>query len=188
MLKRYMMKRYAGKDIAVEEEKIRIHLLSRPDDRIKLRNLLVILCHKKDYQSAIRLCEKFLEKKPDDGEFLGILGYLYYETERIREAILFLNKALDLKPDEAFVRFLLGNAWSRAGNIQEAIKNYDLVICGGLDIYGAHVNFAKNYEEFGQLEKAKREYNIAYEIDPLDPRSKKIAKKIKELTSVLQGA
>jgi tetratricopeptide (TPR) repeat protein len=185
VLKRSILKNYAGKDIAVEEEKIRIHLLSRPDDRLKLKNLVVILCHKKDFEGAIRLCEKYLEKKPNDGEFLGILGYLFYETERIKEAVLYLNKALTEIPDTAFVHFLLGNAYSRAGNIKEAILNYDLAICLDLDIYSAHVNFARNYEEMGQIEKALREYTIAYEIDP---RSKKIAKKIKELSAEIQGA
>jgi tetratricopeptide (TPR) repeat protein len=179
VLRRDILKKYTGRDVLKEEEKIRIHLLSKPEDRNKLKNLVFILCHKKDFEGAIKLCEKYLEKKPKDGEFLGILGYLFYETEKTKKAIEYLNKSLEAFPNTAFIHFLLGNAYSRAGKVKDAILNYDFAICLDLDIYSAHINFAQNYEEIGQKERALNEYIIAYEIDP---RSKKIEKKIRELS------
>ena len=47
-----------------------------------------------------------------------------------------------------------------------------------LDIYSAHLDFAKEYEFLGRYKKALNEYIAAYEIDP---RDKDIKEKIKYL-------
>lgn len=79
--------------------------------------------------------------------------------------------------------FLLGNAYSRIGEIKEAIHCYDLAIFLDLDMYQAHIDFAKKYEAMGRLEKALREYKAAFEIDPRDGE---INKKIQELNEKLR--
>ena len=66
--------------------------------------------------------------------------------------------------------------------IKDAINSYDFAIFLDLDIYTAHLDFAKKYEAIGQKEKALKEYIIAYEIDP---RDKKIAEDIARLKSEL---
>lgn len=168
-----------GKDLSKEEEDLRLQLIADPNDTSKLRDLVVLLCRKKDIGGAAKLCIKTLNKNPDSADFLGILGYLCYELDKIKKAIKYLKKALKLEPNAAFVHFLLGNAYSRIGRIKEAVQSYDMAICLDLDIYNAHLHFAHNYEDIGQYDKALKEYIIAYEIDP---RSKKLHDKIKKLS------
>ena len=106
------------------------------------------------------------------------MGYLNYELGNYTKSIKYFNMFLDNKPGDAFVYFLLGNAYSRAGKIVEAINSYDFAIFLDLDIYSAHLDFAREYEFLGRYKKALNEYIAAYEIDP---RDKEIKEKIKYL-------
>ena len=47
-----------------------------------------------------------------------------------------------------------------------------------MDIYKAHIDFAQKYEKMGLLDRALKEYIIAYEIDP---REKIVGEKIKNI-------
>ena len=111
---------------------------------------------------------------------IGFLGYLNYELGNYTKSIQYFNMFLDNKPGDAFVYFLLGNAYSRAGKIVEAINSYDFAIFLDLDIYSAHLDFAKEYEFLGRNKKALNEYIAAYEIDPRDKEIKEKIKYLKE--------
>ena len=65
----------------------------------------------------------------------------------------------------------------------EAITSYDFAIFLDFDIYKAHIDFAEKYEKMGLLERALREYTVAYEIDP---RDKKIGEKINTIKKSLE--
>ena len=62
--------------------------------------------------------------------------------------------------------------------IVDATRCYDLAIFKNLDIYNAHIDFGKKYEDMDCTKRAIREYTAAYEIDP---RDKTIKEKIDEL-------
>ncbi|MGF6905686.1 tetratricopeptide repeat protein [Fusobacterium sp. PH5-44] len=179
MLKENILKQYIGKDLPKEEEEIRLQLIADPYNSSIVRDLIVILCRKKDIAGAIKLCIKQLVKKPKDSEFLGILGYLCYEIDKTNKAIKYYKKSLDIEPGAAFVHFLLGNAYSRVGRVKEAVQSYDMAICLDFDIYSAHIHFAQNYEAIGHHTRALQEYIIAYEIDP---RDEKLRDKIQEMS------
>ena len=165
------------------EEEIRILLLGNPNDLNLLRELAIILYHKRDYSKAIKVYKKVIKYKNDKAEGFAFLGHLFYENEEYLKAIKAFEKSLDIDPDVAFVHFLLGNAYSRAGRIMEAITSYDFAIFLDFDIYKAHIDFAEKYEKMGLLERALREYTVAYEIDP---RDKKIGEKINTIKKSLE--
>ena len=165
------------------EEEIRILLLGNPNDLNLLRELAIILYHKRDYSKAIKVYKKVIEYKNDKAEDFAFLGHLFYENEEYLKAIKAFEKSLDIDPGVAFVHFLLGNAYSRAGRIMEAITSYDFAIFLDFDIYKAHIDFAEKYEKMGLLERALREYIVAYEIDP---RDKKIGEKINTIKKSLE--
>ena len=117
------------------EEEIRILLLGNPNDLNLLRELAIILYHKRDYSKAIKVYKKVIEYNNDKAEGFAFLGHLFYENEEYLKAIKAFEKSLDIDPDVAFVHFLLGNAYSRAGRIMEAITSYDFAIFLDFDIY-----------------------------------------------------
>ena len=82
---------------------------------------------------------------------------------------------------EPFILFLLGNIYARKGEVMKAIENYEFAIFLDLDIYIAHIDFARKYENMGRFKRALDEYKAAYEIDSRDEALKeKIAEIEKE--------
>ncbi|MGL6063723.1 MAG: tetratricopeptide repeat protein [Fusobacteriaceae bacterium] len=181
MLRTEIFKNYCDKEPALltkKEEEMRIKLLLEPNNIEFLRLLGDILYFKKDIIGTIKIYEKLVKLDDNKSDLLGFLGYLYYENENYDLAIEKIRKALLLNEKVAFFYFLLGNVYSRIGLIKEAIINYDLAIFLDLDIYEAHLDFAKNYEVMGCEKKALKEYIAAYEIDP---RKTQLREKIEEL-------
>lgn len=182
MLRTEIFKMYSDKNIEFlneKEEEIRLKLLLDPKNIKKIKELAQILYFKKDVEGAIKVYQKMVDLKSNKHEYLGYLGYLNYEAENLKEAIRCLEEAVELDPGDPFKYFLLGNANSRLGLIKEAVFNYDLAIFLDFDMYKAHLDFAKKYEDMNRIEKALREYRAAYEIDPRDI---KIKEKIESLT------
>ncbi|MGL5050753.1 MAG: tetratricopeptide repeat protein [Fusobacteriaceae bacterium] len=182
MLRTEIFKIYSDKNMEFlndKEEEVRLKLLLDPKNLKKLKELGEILYYKRDVEGAISVYEKMIELENNEHEFLGFLGYLYYEAENLNRAIKCLEKSLELDPGDPFKYFLLGNANSRLGFIKEAVFNYDFAIFLDFDMYSAHLDFAKKYEEMNRIEKSLREYKAAYEIDP---RDLKIKEKIESLT------
>lgn len=168
MLKTDVFKSYSGKNLEAllkQEEEMRIQLLSNPGDIKLKRELSKILYYKGDVNGAILMALKVEALQPKKSEVHAFLGYLYYENEEYQKSIGHLNTSLDLDPKTPFLYFLLGNAYSRVGKIKEAIHFYDLAIFLDFDIYQAHLDFAKRYEDIGRYGKALKEYETAFEID-----------------------
>ncbi|MBC2856011.1 MAG: tetratricopeptide repeat protein [Cetobacterium sp.] len=174
MLKTQIFNKYCNKemDLFTYEEHLRFELLENPNDKAKLEELATILYYKKDCKGAVKIYEKLLKMDSKNAQLWGFIGYLSYELEDYKKAIECFNNYLDLEPEEPFVYFLLGNVCSRAGLVREAINSYDFAIFLDLDIYTAHLDFAKKYEDMGRRRRALREYITAYEIDPRDSQIK----------------
>ena len=167
-----------NRNLTNREEEVRMELLEENNNVELLKELGAILYYTKRDEEAITIYKKLLELDKSNHNFMAFLGYLYYELEDYSNAIDYFNRALDEAPDSPFIYFLLGNAYSRVGMIMDAIKSYDFAIFLDLDIYTAHLDFAKKYEEMGRVERALQEYITAYEIDP---RDKKIEARINKL-------
>lgn len=170
------------RDLTNREEEVRMELLENSNNIKLLRELGAILYYGGRDEEAIVIFEKLLKIDKKNHDFMAFLGYLNYELENHSLAIDYFNKALDVAPDSPFIYFLLGNAYSRNGQIINAIKSFDFAIFLDLDIYTAHLDFAKKYEDMGRSKRALQEYITAYEIDP---RDKSIEMKINELKKII---
>lgn len=182
MLKTQIFKKFQNKemDLFSQEQKLRFELLENPNNKERLEELATILYYRKDCKGAMKIYEKLLKQDPNNPNFLGFMGYLSYELEDYKSSVDYFNRFLDIEPNESFVYFLLGNVYSRAGLIKEAVNSYDFAIFLDLDIYTAHLEFAKKYEDMGRRRRALREYIAAYEIDPRDAEIKEKIYKLKE--------
>ena len=153
-------------------QKLQEELRLDSDNIEKLKELAIIYHYIKEDEKAVEIYKKLVKSEPEDAELLAFLGYLYYEMDHIEDAINCLNDSLDIDSGAAFVFFLLGNAYARAGMIREAVDAYDFAIFLDLDMYKAHLDFAKKYEEMGREKRALKEYIAAYEIDSRDIKIK----------------
>lgn len=152
------------------------NVLGKDSQNIKaLEELGAIYYYEKKDLEAVEIYEKLTQLEPKNSNIWGFLGYLYYELDDLDNAIEKLDYSLDLSPSSPFIYFILGNAYSRAGKIKEAVDSFDFAIFLDFDIYSAHIDFAKKYEDMGRLGRSLREYIAAYEIDS---RDKSIKEKI----------
>lgn len=181
MIRTEIFKKYNNnEDLNRKEAEIRVALLMDPENLTYLKELGALVYYKRNCKNAKVIYKKLTELEPKNGDNFAFLGFLNYELEQYDEAIKNFHKAISLIEDSSFIYFLLGNAYSRTGKIIDAIRCYDLAIFKNLDLYSAHVDFARKYEDMGRFEKALQEYTTAYEIDPRDQKIKQKITEIKE--------
>ncbi len=132
--------------------------------------------HKKSIDESITATQKAIELDPTN--FLGywILGRIYHMTDRDREAAEMFKKAIEFNPDFYAAHSDLQIAYERLGE-KENLKH---ALIAGLQVYPrylsqhpddarAHMFYAANLAQTGQLEKGKREAARALELSPGDP-------------------
>ena len=83
-------------------------------------SLAYILYLARDYEEAIRYCERTLALEPDFIEALLLLGLSYEQKEMLEEAITQFKRAKELSNDSSEPMELLGHAFAVAGNEKEA--------------------------------------------------------------------
>ena len=182
-----MLKTLIFKEIRYDdniEESLKLYktkVINNSKDTEALQNLATIYHALKKHKEAISIYEQLVKLKPDDFEMRAFLGYLYYEVNDLDKAEENLNIALNYDPMEPFILIRLENTHSRKGQIIKALHNYQFPIFLDLDIYIAHIDFARKYENMGRFKRAIEEYKAAYDIDSRDEALKeKIAELEKE--------
>ena len=73
-----------------------------------------------DYDGAIPLLLKALEKTPKDADVLNMLGFTHRKTDKLDEALGYYRRALDADPDHRGAREYLGELMLRQEKLAEA--------------------------------------------------------------------
>jgi tetratricopeptide (TPR) repeat protein len=73
---------------------------------------------------AERLILQALEVRPNDGNIMDSLGWVYYRAGRFDEAIDWLERAVEKIPDNAVLRDHLADAYRGRGDYHAALKQY----------------------------------------------------------------
>jgi Flp pilus assembly protein TadD len=68
----------------------------------------------------MKMIEKAVELKPEDGYIVDSLGWAHYRTGDYAGAVQYLERAVELVPDDATINDHLGDAYWRAGRRLEA--------------------------------------------------------------------
>ncbi|MBU2582558.1 MAG: tetratricopeptide repeat protein [Alphaproteobacteria bacterium] len=76
-------------------------------------------------REGMKLIEKAVSLKPDDGYIVDSLGWAHYRTGDYQEAVRFLEKAVELRPEDPVLNDHLGDAYWQLGRIREARFQWD---------------------------------------------------------------
>ena len=76
-------------------------------------------------REGMKLIEKAVSLKPDDGYIVDSLGWAHYRTGNYQEAVRFLEKAVELRPEDPVLNDHLGDAYWQVGRIHEARFQWD---------------------------------------------------------------
>ena len=71
-------------------------------------------------QRGLKLIEKAVALKPDDGYIVDSLGWAHYRLGRFDEAVKHLERAVELRPEDPILNDHLGDALWRVGRKREA--------------------------------------------------------------------
>jgi Flp pilus assembly protein TadD len=71
-------------------------------------------------QRALKMIEKAVSLRPDDGYIVDSLGWAHYRLGQYKQAIEYLEKAIELVPDDPTINDHLGDAYWQVGRESEA--------------------------------------------------------------------
>lgn len=74
---------------------------------------------------GMKLIEKAVALKPDDGYIVDSLGWAHYKQGNFEEAVRYLERAVELKPEDPILNDHLGDALWRVGREREARFQWD---------------------------------------------------------------
>ncbi len=83
---------------------------------------------KLNLKRALRMIEKAVALKPDDGYFMDSLGWAHYRLRNFKKAVKYLERAVELRPEDPILNDHLGDALWRNGRRREAIYQWELAL------------------------------------------------------------
>ena len=96
-------------------------LALQPDEPLVLNYLGYSWLEKgKNLDEALKMIEKAVEQRPEDGYIIDSLGWAHYQLKQYEESIDWLEKAIMLQPEDPTINDHLGDAYWRFGRKLEA--------------------------------------------------------------------
>jgi Flp pilus assembly protein TadD len=81
--------------------------------------------HNRHLQKGLKMIEKAVRLKPDDGYIVDSLGWAHYRLGNFESAVKYLEQAVVLRPEDATLNDHLGDAYWRVGREREARFQWD---------------------------------------------------------------
>ena len=119
-----------------------------------------------NYEAAIILHQRFLEKEPANGLALYHLGYAYGQAENHVKEIFYYEKAIALGFKENHVFFNLGMAYGESDQTENAVSAFKRALDINPDSADSHFELAIAYQRSAADKPAEKEFLKAIEIDP----------------------
>ena len=74
----------------------------------------------KNMKEGMKLIEKAVQLKPDDGYIVDSLGWAHYKQNNFKDAVRYLERAVEIKPEDPTLNDHLGDAFWQVGREREA--------------------------------------------------------------------
>ena len=74
----------------------------------------------KNMKEGMKLIEKAVQLKPDDGYIVDSLGWAHYKQGNYKESVRYLERAVEIKPEDPTLNDHLGDAFWQVGREREA--------------------------------------------------------------------
>jgi len=85
----------------------------------------------RNLKEGLRLIEKAVALKPDDGYIVDSLGWAHYKLGNHQKAVRYLERAVELRPEDPVLNDHLGDALWQVGRIREARFQWDQALSLG---------------------------------------------------------
>lgn len=148
----------------------RMALENDKENPFYLNSLAFAYVQLEQYNTAVELYKKAIEKNPDN-EWTSVvaqaLAAIYYKINNDYEAaVAVLEYALSLTKDKGPVYTLFGDIYFDDGNMNAAIKYYNMALLEGIKDVKIYTRLAMAYWESNSVQDAIDCYNLAINADP----------------------
>jgi len=116
--------------------------------------------------AAAALYENILEREPDHGGALHLLGVVALQRGDPHRAVQLISRAIEREPADALMQFNLACAFQTSGARDAALAHYDRAIALKVDFAAAYVNRGVLLTEMGSWDEAVSCYTQAIALDP----------------------
>jgi tetratricopeptide (TPR) repeat protein len=114
------------KKLSMAEADLQRALELSPDQPLTLNYLgYTWIDHNRNLRQGLKLIEKAVRLKSDDGYIVDSLGWAHYRLGNFKEAVKHLERAVELRPEDATLNDHLGDAYWRVGREREARFQWD---------------------------------------------------------------
>jgi aspartate beta-hydroxylase len=110
---------------------------------------------------AERMCERVLEKSPDDVEALNVCSLASMRDSKVHRAVAMLQRAASVAPDDAITQHNLGRAYEAIGDADAAIAALERSLRLQPDYHVARMRLAALLDGRGDLQRAVPHYSRA---------------------------
>ncbi|MFQ5721879.1 MAG: tetratricopeptide repeat protein [Candidatus Aminicenantales bacterium] len=122
------------------------------------------LFKQKNYEEAIALYNKILEKNPDAYPINKNIGNCYFALEQYDKAEEYYLKVLAKDPNNNHIKLLIGNTYANRGDNQKALEWYNKIEFEKIDDPIVLYNIGTNFYNMSKFEEALKYYKKAVEI------------------------
>lgn len=124
-------------------------------------------------ERARKAMESYWQEHPHDAYVCSKLGALYLQMGQTEKGLKLLKQGLKANTADSHVlyelHYSLGNAYTRQQKIEQAVKHYQKAIAQPILEplkLGAYNNFGGLLQAMGDLQNAKKAYELTIQIDP----------------------
>lgn len=154
----YLGRAYESDGKLAEAEKYFLAAYQAESQNIKLAiDLLRIQLKRSKYQAAKSLCEKILEKDPENVIARRVMGELLIGENRLDEAVAHLRVLETVEEDASETRFRIALIQIERQNFQEAVRELSLILAKKPEHSQARYYLASVYAGSGRKKEAVEE-------------------------------
>jgi tetratricopeptide (TPR) repeat protein len=123
--------------------------------------------YKNEPEKAIAHFKKVLEIEPENYRALAMIGRtLARNRSKIDQAITYLNDSLSINPDFAEARFDLARMYALKGDMKRTLAEFGIIFRAERKYALYHYELGRILESAKAVERSKREYQRALQLNP----------------------
>ena len=117
----------------------------------------VALVYLGQYQMAMEIFKKLIEKNPQNARYHYWLGSVFHKLEGYEAALKEVHRAVELEPHNAFYHYSLGKTLHKLGRYEEALEQKQKALEVEPDNAKYHDSLRMTLQKLGRYEEANKE-------------------------------
>jgi tetratricopeptide (TPR) repeat protein len=136
--------------------------------------------YKREPEKAIAQFKKVLALESDNYRALTMIGKaLMSDRSKLDQAIEYFQKSVSINPEYMDARFELARGYALKGDMQRSLSEFAIIFRAEPKYAIYHYELGRIFESQKAMDKAKREYQRALQLNPGFSRAKEALEKLK---------